>query len=994
MLAAGLSVFSCKDKYDLDSKQPEGLNSIYGYLTEQGNYTNYLRLIDDLGQSEILSKTGSKTLFVADDAAFATFFANGDNLWKVSSYDQLTLAQKKLLLYSSMIDNPYTSTMLSTATGPVKGEVCRRVSSLTIQDSVPVLEKNSPVLPNNKYFNEIKSAHDKIVLYCDASAASPMVHFTNKFITTNMIQPSDIDFIYNSHQTGASPFQGNDVFVNNARVTEADIFCKNGFIHKVNKVIVPLDNMAEIIRKNPQSRNYSSIIERFAAPYFNSNDKNNEDGILLTKQYNLNHNKDVDSVFQKRYFSKASQGSSESAGNMFNYDIHKQTVSTTSLLKFDPGWNGYYPQAKSKGGNGLLEDMGVMIVPTDAALDAYWAGDGAELYDSYHRDLAKIPTDMLYPLVNVNMLPSFVTSVPSKFTEVLDDANENLGITTADIDHVEIGCNGVVYFTKKVFPPKSYSTVLFPVLIDENHKIVRKAIEELSYDSYLNSTSAKYTFLIPSPEALQSYIDPVSFVTGSPKLWEFVWEPTSANFYARIYNAKPVGGIWERDGESIGSVGLDESTGRAYGVGRIVVNSDGTVAHVYDGKSEYLNNRFVDILDNIICVQEYTTGQEYYRTKGNSFVRIKDNGRYVAGSAQENQANPLTIIGQPTKDKKNGVAYVVNGVVMGTELSVAGQLDAHKEVFSDFLELMTDAGVINATNPGDKWTAVDRQHGNLLNIKEYERVGAEKRPTGIPSTTLTTTTYFTNNFHYTVYAPTNAAMAEAHAAGLPTHQDLQDAIVYDRDMNEIFKQEAEAKGEDQKIFSQRADTIREIMLDFFKYHIHDNAVFVDGGDNAKAGDEYTTSKGRFLPAFNVAEEGKYTIEDEWHIMVDGKVYKSRTSLKGIDPHETAVEYETGRFTSGRAYEVRVTSSASGMTVQDIMGNTVNVLSDARYHNILARETWIKGLDVDKTDAQDLKIDNASTVVIQGIEHPLYYDTPENMFNYTYKELAGNKRKNF
>lgn len=979
MLAAGLTVFSCKDKYDLDTEQPSGLNSIYGYLSEQGNYTNYLRLINDLGQSEILSKTGSKTMFAADDAAFMQFFAGVNNPWGVKSYEQLTPAQKKLLLYSSMIDNPYTSTMLSTATGPVKGEVCRRISSLTIQDSVPVFDANSPELPDNKFFNELKATREKIVLYCDASAASPMVHFTSKFISTNMIQPSDINFLYNSHHTGAAPFQSKDVFVNNARVTEADIFCKNGFIHKVDQVVVPLDNMAEIIRKNPNTQMYSSIIERFAAPFYDE---------TLTKNYNQNYGTNVDSVFQKRYFSKASQGSGEASGKALDRDRHGNIFSSTALLKFDPGWNGYYPQAKSKGGNGLLEDMGVMIVPTDAAMEAYFAGPGVDLIGNYGK-LENIPTDMLYPLVNVNMQPSFVTSVPSKFGEVLDDANEPMNITKEDIVHVQIGSNGVVYFTNKVFAPKSYSSVLFPILVNEKYRVVRKAIEELAYDSYLNSTAASYSFIIPSPDANFTYVDPVSFATGQPRIWDFVWDEKSSNFYARIYNAKFNGDRWEPDGESIANVGYDNSTNRAYGVGTTSVSGT-TISHVWGGDNENsknLNNRFVDILDNIICVEEAHPGKQYYRTKGNSFVRIADEGRAIQGSGQAAWGENISIT-EPVVPKTNGKAYIVDGVIMGSNLSVCGQLAAHKELFSDFYQLIQDAGAVNLTNPTDKWTAADAEHGNLLNIKEYEKVGAEKRPTGVDPNAQTTTTYFTNNYHYTVYAPTNEAMKKAYEAGLPTHQDLMDAIIWDRDMNEIYAQEAAAAGEAQTKFSVRADTLREIMLDFFKYHMHDNAVFVDEGTPMT----YTSNKVRMLPAYSAAEGGKYTVVDDWHIDVDGQIYETRVNIAGIDPTEVTVEYITGRYTPGRAYEITANPTPTGMTLVDATGRTVNVVKDERYRNIMAREVWITGLDIVKKLPEELLINNASTVVVHGIDEPLYFGTPDEMFHYTYKELAEKQRK--
>ena len=67
--AATLGFFGCTPDYNLDEDQPTGLNTIYGYMEDQGNYKNFLRLIDDLGEKATLSKTGSKTLFIADDDA-------------------------------------------------------------------------------------------------------------------------------------------------------------------------------------------------------------------------------------------------------------------------------------------------------------------------------------------------------------------------------------------------------------------------------------------------------------------------------------------------------------------------------------------------------------------------------------------------------------------------------------------------------------------------------------------------------------------------------------------------------------------------------------------------------------------------------------------------------------------------------------------------------------------------------------------------------------
>ena len=84
LLMGSWTVQSCKDEYTVTG-QPSWLgNSIYERLQEDGNYTTLLRLADDLGQTEVLSHTGSKTLFAANDSAFQACF--GNNKWGVKNY--------------------------------------------------------------------------------------------------------------------------------------------------------------------------------------------------------------------------------------------------------------------------------------------------------------------------------------------------------------------------------------------------------------------------------------------------------------------------------------------------------------------------------------------------------------------------------------------------------------------------------------------------------------------------------------------------------------------------------------------------------------------------------------------------------------------------------------------------------------------------------------------------------------------------------------------
>ena len=143
--------------YDLAEEDPSWLgSSIYEYLQDNGNYTNMVRIIDDLGYRDVLAKTGSKTLFVGNDDAFGEFYKK--NNWGVHSYDQLSLAQKKMILFGSMINNSCQVAYLSSSEGPTEGDCMRRKTSSSAYDSVPILTPSE--MPDNPYWARYRKEGD------------------------------------------------------------------------------------------------------------------------------------------------------------------------------------------------------------------------------------------------------------------------------------------------------------------------------------------------------------------------------------------------------------------------------------------------------------------------------------------------------------------------------------------------------------------------------------------------------------------------------------------------------------------------------------------------------------------------------------------------------------------------------------------------------------------------------------------------------------------
>jgi hypothetical protein len=698
-LAGGSLLTSCSD-YDLDERTPDGWgSSIYSWLDEQGNYTNTVRMIDDLGYREVLAKTGSKTLFVADDAAYERFFRN--NPWGVRSYQGLSTSQKKMLLFGSMIDNSMQISTLPSVEGtpPREGECMRRFASSTTYDSVAVLQPAD--MPNNPYWQRYRAAGSPMVCMTDNSTV-PLVQFIEKQLSNKHITNEDYNFIYN-YTTQREP---GDASINGVPVEQGNIKCSNGFIHKMSEVITPLPNMAELIRQKPTVSQFNRLLERYCAPYPLSQN--------ATTQYNYLYDTNVDTVFQKRFFSEKSQDG-------LAVDATPDRGPVNGLLKFDPEWNAYYAGLNDQDGNVAMQrDMAVMMVPSDKALDEYWNEGAGKVLRDYYGTWDRVPDDVVSKLINNNMLSSFIGSVPSKFTSILNDANDPMGVQVEAIDSVWLGCNGAIYLTNRVYSPTAYVSVSFPALINETMRILYWGIEQLQYNVYLNSLNSYYSFFIPTNGSLLQYVDPCSYGKNHTQLMRFYYDATKVNRQERVWAS-----LWNYDPET-GEVG--DSIGR--------VTDYNTI-----------RNRLKDILDTHIVIGNVEDGHEYYRTKGGTELRVSNvaagaNGMTVEGSYQRNEGSPVSVsyIYDQT-DGGNGKSYILDSQpIMGTRQTVHDVLAQHEE-FSKFLELMDGSGLFEVIH--NKRNATAGQ-----NIASF------------------------NTYHYTVYVPTNESIERLQKAGKLSSWDI------------------------------------------------------------------------------------------------------------------------------------------------------------------------------------------------------------------------------
>jgi len=908
-LSASLyGVMSCSD-YDLDKRTPEWLgSSIYETLNEgfvndnkedadlygkQYTFQNFARLIEDLDQVKILAKTGSKTLFVADDEAFARFFAKG--VFKTASgnpvncYDSLSNAQKKLILKGSMLNNVYQVAMLSSSEGPVLGDAMRRVSSISIYDTVPYLHTED--MPATSYWKYYKQNGKNIAIMQDGTTR-PLVFFVNKFLTMKKIMDDDYDFLFNQGKFGTAPGHvAGDASVNGVKIEYQNKKCFNGFLHVMSEVIYALPNMAEYLEQAENTRIYSSIVDRFCAPFYSK--EHTDEVKRLIGDEKLAFPTTIDSVFQKQYFSQRTQGNKS-----LSQAPNKSVIAKAELLKFDPGWNTFYSStsANTTADVALQQNMAVMLVPKDEVLADWWINGGGKalreryghvsdadlaIKDSIIVDIAGVPRGVIVKLLNNNMLNSLVGSVPSKFANVLDDANDPMGIETSNVDSVAMCCNGAIYLTNAVFSPTAYRSVSYPALVNENLQIINWAIEEYGFPDYLNSMVATYSFFVPiiteSTDAKLNnrmvYIDPVSFnKTVSNRAIVFGYNEISKTVEAKAY---------------------------PYDVRNDVVDTSGSGTTI-DCSSETSAGAVClkDMLDYHIIIGDVEDGNMYYQTKGRGTIKFEKNigafgkvsGGYQIESELVDTIKPIEInilnrydLSKNGPSNGNGRTYMIDRPLQTSKNSVYDILSdsVNYPEFKVFFDLMNGA-VSNKVVSGQTvqtrlFTATQNKHA----IASANNVSTM------------------NTYHYTIYVPTNESLKALMQGAEPKLYSPEMIEDIDEEFSEYEQQvaagtmtDAEYEAKLDGIWSKYktmsgipVDSIRPAtflkttyttflknrLADFVKYHIQDNSVYigaefnVDIRENPSGEANYETafmnSKQQFVKLAVKSADGKIAVRD-------------------------------------------------------------------------------------------------------------------------------------
>ena len=887
LLSIGGITYSCQDDYILDETRPSFLGgSIYDELKSRNKFNYTVRLIEDLGYKEVMSKTGSKTLFVAPDAAYEEFFKN--NQWGVHSYEQLTDAQKRILFNGAQLNNAYVIEMMGNADNGDKNLALRQNSAAAVVDSVRWWR--SEELPTNysqvegekHYWDRFKGDKGKSILMATDDSEPMMTHFVENNMKEQRIKRSDVAFIVGDKE-GWSESDPTRAYVFGNRVVEQDVVCLNGYFHVLDKVLVPPSSMAEEIRSNGSTNIFSHILDRFSAPYYDA---------TLTENYKALHNNSVDSIFEKRYFAINTKSGRLITGpdRVVNNDF--------PLLTYDPGWNSYKPE----GGTEKEKDMGVMFVPSDKALEDYFLrGAGKVLIERYGlkgvevneanlmKHIDQIPLDIVQPLVNNLMKPSFNESVPSKYLTIMNDARDPMfplrdypseAAYKSVIDKTVLANNGVVYVMNRVVSPADYASVLAPALYSSNTQVVRtvvraddsfvqgsdyaKAPLQQYFSTYLKAMQSRFSFFVPTDEGLKNYgyIDPASMVRNRQVYYR--WEPTNTRgagsgvktlgirqlaYRLNLKTGPQAKDPEERNYHHEGHVTIDQGPGYIKKKlliemvnHHIVVHGDKD-ADGLDGSRKYLLSR-----EGAPIIVEH---------KGNETILmggLAEQLQPLLQNQNENYRSKVIAVYDQTRKTNgygNGMTYLIDRPLQATTRT-AHYILRNNPNYSEFLKLceglttnvLDKAGLYDSLKAKKLDDAAGKEREKIA-LKYYIFVAGNKAGqvfnAGSKDDKLVR---FFNNYRYTIYAPTNEAVKAEVTKGLPTWETIEKYLT-DNLQAEVKladdksnQKEVDAVNKHNSEIKIKAQAMITTLVNFLKYHFQDESVFVDGVSNSQ---KYSTS---------------------------------------------------------------------------------------------------------------------------------------------------------
>lgn len=416
-------------------------------LEDEGNYTEFLRLMDKANYREPISKQ-LFTLFVPNDAAFEQFFKSYPNK---DSVGDLTDDEAVQLFTLHVLRNPRSRYQLiyefvwNEEQGP-DGEYASLFNrKLTPSESKPYLEYV-------KYDPDKKG--DTVLVYTNTKYV-PL--FSRDYFEDFFADPDGSDYLAmypNSNYDNTSPISSKAMNWHNAMVLpnpdnedEMEVRTASGFIYYIDQVVAPMPSIEEYLIQNQEDYSvFYDLMQRFAT--YGAPRRNQDSKIEYRKLY-------------------------------------------TQFPDVADDWG------PGDGREVRQKDMFSAFVPGNGVLQPWLDQNILNTYPS----LDSVPEITLSYIVRSHLNRSL--GVISKMSQgIYNDFGDPLVIKAADVNSGFMCSNGAFYDLKKVLEPSAFTGVAGNLFFNSNYSTFLFALNEVDLITNISNPDRLVTLFAPSNDEL------------------------------------------------------------------------------------------------------------------------------------------------------------------------------------------------------------------------------------------------------------------------------------------------------------------------------------------------------------------------------------------------------------------------------------------------------------------------------------------------------------
>jgi uncharacterized surface protein with fasciclin (FAS1) repeats len=438
-----LGLTGCQKEKELYQKPPWLGGTNIETLKERGNYTIFLKLMDQANYTIPITKQ-LFTLFVPDDAAFTAYLQERG----VNSIEDLSEDESVELFTLHVLRNPRSRFQLiyewawSELQGP-NGEY----ASLFMRK-----ETNSTSIPYSEY-----------VKYSPANQLGKTVQVYTGYknvplFSTDWIEDfggapdgSDYTFMYPGSTWGNNLNWHSACVIDDPRAPgEKEVRTASGFIFFLDRVVAPMPNMDQYLKAHPEKFGvFYDLMQRFAnytAPV--TNEKNEQE---YKKSYN-----EVTDIAEER----------------------------------GPSTNTAVPP----------QEMFTGFIPTNDVMQAYLD----EFIPLYYPHVDSVPKVTLFYILQTQLSKSLglISKIEKGYFNSFGDA---MVVNRSDINSAYMCSNGVVYETNRVLEPNVFTCVPGTLFFNSNYSTLLYALQETNLLTALSNPESDVTLFAPTNEMMEAY---------------------------------------------------------------------------------------------------------------------------------------------------------------------------------------------------------------------------------------------------------------------------------------------------------------------------------------------------------------------------------------------------------------------------------------------------------------------------------------------------------